>query len=379
MKQITLLICGFVMAISAYSQAFSVKGKISGANIPVTFVLAYAGQELKQMSNDGTFSFSGTQFPANATLKLIPYNPHLTLEDTSYWSWVKPYSHLLGARTFFLEGNITINGKSMNDATVNGMNQKLYETFRLKEEALTKSLDSIRSLGKATDEPEEDENDGPEQTGSVPSEATQKLFAKLSALRLGFVKKYPDSYFSLNLADETSSSGDVATFNKMLDALSERMRKTERFASLKVMAKGFNMNKLGNVAKAFELNTATGTPVSLTSYKGKYVLIDFWASWCAPCRAENPNVVKAYNEFKDKNFDILSISLDAKREEWLKAVKEDQLPWTQVIDKKGAGSVALAYAVTGIPDNVLLDPNGVIIGKGLRGAALQAALSKVLK
>ena len=157
------------------------------------------------------------------------------------------------------------------------------------------------------------------------------------------------------------------------------MRKTSIYTGLKSMSAGFSMKKVGNAAKGFTLNTAEGTPISLASYKGKYVLVDFWASWCGPCRAENPNVLRAYNKYKEKNFEILSISLDADREAWLKAVKEDKLPWTQVLDLRGNNSISMAYAVTGIPDNVLIDPNGIIVATTLRGEALQKTLEKILK
>ncbi|MNR34251.1 Thiol-disulfide oxidoreductase ResA [compost metagenome] len=120
--------------------------------------------------------------------------------------------------------------------------------------------------------------------------------------------------------------------------------------------------------------------VSLSSFKGKYVLLDFWASWCGPCRAENPHVLKAYNKFKDKNFDILAISLDEKKENWLKAVKDDAMPWTQVSDLLGWKNQAAGYyAITAIPQNFLIDPNGVIVAKNLRGDRLEKELAKFLE
>jgi peroxiredoxin len=137
---------------------------------------------------------------------------------------------------------------------------------------------------------------------------------------------------------------------------------------------------IGVKAKDFSQTDTQGKNVSLADYKGKYVLIDFWASWCGPCRAENPNVVTAYEKYKDKGFDILGVSLDEDREAWLKAIATDKLMWKQVSDLKGwDNAVSKQYGVESIPANFLLDKEGVIVAKGLRGADLERKLEEVLK
>lgn len=137
---------------------------------------------------------------------------------------------------------------------------------------------------------------------------------------------------------------------------------------------------IGDLAPDITMNDETGKPFSLSSLKGKYVLVDFWASWCAPCRGENPNVVAAYNKYKNKNFTILGVSLDENKEAWQKAIDKDGLQWKQVSDLKGWENAAVAlYGFDGIPYNVLLDPGGKIIAKELRGSALQTKLAEVLK
>ena len=178
----------------------------------------------------------------------------------------------------------------------------------------------------------------------------------------------------LNPEEEFSFSDSIAAIQRRANPNSPFTKElTARLEPLRATAQG-------TMAPEINLATPTGPKLALSSLRGKYVLIDFWASWCGPCRQENPNVVKAYNKFKDKGFTIYSVSLDQDKAKWERAIASDGLTWNHVSDLAGWNSVAgAAYGVKAIPQSFLIDPQGKIIAKNLRGEALVAKLAEVLK
>ncbi len=219
-------------------------------------------------------------------------------------------------------------------------------------------------------------------------EAMQAIEAKLISIQgemkekaLAFSKANRNSvlapYLGLMYLNEP---GNEMAMRNLYDSLTPGIQQTFFGKKLSELVTAAASTAIGAAAPDFKMNDVNGKPVSLSSFKGQYVLVDFWASWCGPCRQENPNVVKAYNAYKDKGFTILGVSLDKEKEAWVKAIADDKLSWSHVSDLQyWDNAAARLYKVQSIPANFLLDKEGKIIAKNLRGEDLEAELAKVLK
>lgn len=201
---------------------------------------------------------------------------------------------------------------------------------------------------------------------------------QMKSVGLAFIQYHPDALASIFVIMNEIQVMAPLRLQQLFGTLSAEVKNSPFGQMASMQINMMAATAIGAHAPAFTLNDTKGNPVSLSSYRGKYVLIDFWASWCGPCRAENPNVVRAYNEYKNKNFTILGVSLDKSKASWLDAIRQDGLEWTQVSDLGGWNNTAAQlYHVSTIPTNFLIDPSGKIIAKNLRGAALENMLAKI--
>lgn len=259
---------------------------------------------------------------------------------------------------------------------------------------LTDSLNGIMA-GKAYRENEALHSDMKISMVLINSEMTEQMTAYIKAhprspasgymLSAITERTYPATGLVNSLLKKLPPSQQILV-NSKTEAF-KRKKKEEELEKEKAAADMARKNQaledetaIGKMAKDFIQNDTAGRAVSLSSYSGKYVLIDFWASWCHPCRAENPVVTRAFNNYKDKGFAVLGISLDGTRNSWITAVRQDGLAWAQLSDLKGAeNEVALLYHVSAIPRNFLVDPKGIIIAKDLRGDMLEEKLAAVFK
>lgn len=203
--------------------------------------------------------------------------------------------------------------------------------------------------------------------------------AAVEKISESFVKKYPSSYVApIAIIRILQSSENAMVADNLYKSLSKDVKNSTLAKYVGEQLELAKINPIGSQISDFTQADTAGRPVKISSLRGKYVLIDFWASWCRPCRMENPNVVAAFNKYHEKNFTVLGVSLDQARDAWLNAIHMDGLTWTHVSDLKGWGNqVASLFKVTSIPQNILIDPKGKIIGKNLRGEALNDKLNSI--
>lgn len=374
LKTLVIAVMG-LLAFSANAQSgFSIKGKVSATHNGQKVMLDY--QSKGKVIKDSAIVKNGSFLLQGRVGEVVQAN--LTLKSLKAGKAPASYEEMMAVdqQNFFLENaEFNVAGANIKTALIKG--GKAQTDYLLLQSQLKPLEIKMKPLSEQMRRLFEEKNET----------AANALFPQLRAIRIDmskveddFIRQHPDSYVTLNLINGKGGVIEPAKFEPFFNLLSTRMKNTSTGKDLAARLAIAKKTDIGKKAVDFIQSNTAGVPVSLASLRGKFVLVDFWASWCGPCRAENPNVLKAYQKFKDKNFEIIAVSLDDKKEAWLKAIETDGLPWIHVSDLKGwKNEVAALYDVKAVPQNFLLSPDGTILAKNLRGEDLEKELGRLIK
>ncbi|MDR2907312.1 MAG: redoxin domain-containing protein [Bacteroidales bacterium] len=379
MKKLLFLLsaAGLLLASSCTPKdpnAFTFKGQIGELNAPATVYFGYFqdGAEIMDTAvlENGKFAFEGTATEPSAARIFLDYTGE-GLESAAragqvLYLYVGPEAITLESKDSLLNGVIT--GKANDE-------------FNRYQEFIGGPIQNIsakmnQKMWDATPEQQAD----PAFKAQLDVEF-RALHAERQEKQREFVKQNPTSFFSVvAITEATPPEFNVEEVEPLFMSISEDLRNTATGQAFAVRLNAAKNVVIGKEAPDFTQNDPNGNPIKLSDFRGKYVLLDFWASWCGPCRQENPNLVKAYAQYKDKGFEILGVSLDEQKRAaaWTEAIEKDGMTWAHVSDLKGWNNeAARMYGIRAVPNSFLIDPNGVIIAKNLRAEELFAFLENL--
>ena len=364
MKRVLLLLLFFPLITLAQKnsdEGFVISGKVNG--LPENSLVYFAGNNendtvAKTTIKNGAFVLTGKVDNTDGRMLIFPS---------------------INARLFLFIGNehinITASGTDFSDVVISGSpTQADYEEFIYHIKPLGVFVNYYRTQMQMA------QTEAARDSAVIALNTTYNIYQNSIDRFITRRKSSPVAALLLAYSYDMDPNKDVVLLEKRFNTLDGSALQNRYASGVKTAIENGKIGAIGTKALDFTQTDTSGKKITLSQFKGKYVLLDFWASWCGPCREENPNVVAAFNKYKDKNFTILSVSLDQPtgKEKWLNAIHKDGLTWNHVSDLKFWDSATAGlYAVRAIPQNFLLDPDGKIIGKNLRGEDLENKLAEI--